>query len=64
MPKNDLKTLLYLFQLMNMEKLQEVPHSKKTIFKHLVLEKTTKQLIQTVISKKLENTLNGIQISD
>jgi hypothetical protein len=34
---------------MNMEKLQEV--RKKTIFKHLVLEKTTKQLIQTVISK-------------
>jgi hypothetical protein len=31
---------------MNMEKLQEV--RKKTIFKHLVLEKTTKQLIQTV----------------
>jgi hypothetical protein len=44
-----------------MEKLREVPHSK-TIFK-LSLEKTTKQLIQTVI-EKLENTLNGIQISD
>jgi hypothetical protein len=52
MPKRSLiKTLLYLFQLMNMEKLQGSAAFKKTIFKHLVLEKTTKQLIQTVISK-------------
>jgi hypothetical protein len=52
MPKTISNQNITLFvSVDDMEKLQGSAAFKKTIFKHLVLEKTTKQLIQTVISK-------------
>jgi hypothetical protein len=54
--KNDLikKILFYMYRLMSMENSWEMSHSKKRL-SALSLEKTTKDLIQKVISKKLEN---------